>query len=266
VNVELVKYCTDLHFFLDLSFQGNLTQLIRVRGNMTLLETPHGVTQAIIPGYEALIQQSLSDMEHYMQHHVEKEPSLQSVRDICKNHNANCAYWAATGVCSSNAHYMETYCNPVCKTCHLLDMRQRCPLDPTEPMAIANPGDLNQLFERIVTDAQQYQPRVLSRPSSQTCSATDCSTIPDGPWVVVFDNFLTAEEANRLAELGSREGYLDSVQFIRDKDAQQRNSKHTWCKEGCLEDALVQQVERKIHAVTGIPIQNAEYIQLLKVR
>lgn len=99
------------------------------------------------------------------------------------------------GECQVNPNYMKLQCAPACQTCDQLDFETRCPFDKNAPL-VWQPGDLNRMFERITTDPgyQKYTPQILSQP-------------PKGPWVVVLDNVVSAEECQRLIELGGEAGY-----------------------------------------------------------
>ena len=81
----------------------------------------------------------------------------------------------------------------------MLHLDTRCPMDPNAIDALY-PGDLNKLFERIVNSPEykQYEPTVVSKP-------------PKGPWMIVFENMLNEEEAQRLIELGEERGYERSA-------------------------------------------------------
>jgi hypothetical protein len=120
---------------------------------------------------------------------------------------------------------MNANCSPFCETCLLLDYDHRCPsLDHQEksPLnAVSQPGDLNKLFERIVHDKgfkKLYQPQVLSRPmllssgsSNNDDNSSSSSILPDGPWIVVLDNFLTDEECQSVIQHGTEKGYQVST-------------------------------------------------------
>jgi hypothetical protein len=84
-------------------------------------------------------------------------------------------------------------------------------MDPTDTSnnAWKRPGDLNRMFERIVTDPayQAYQPKVLSRPSYADGDTPETADYKIGLWMVQFDTAVTDEEADRLVELGATEGY-----------------------------------------------------------
>lgn len=74
------------------------------------------------------------------------------------------------------------------------------------------PGDLNQFFTNITTgaDYQRYQPNVLSRPDYLEGDTNENADYQIGPWVVVLENVVSEEEAQRMIELGAVEGYKRS--------------------------------------------------------
>lgn len=96
----------------------------------------------------------------------------------------------------------------MCRSCEQLRVETRCPLDPDAVDALY-PGDLNRMFERIVTDPayRQYQPVVLSRPSYAPGDTAENVTYAIGLWMVLFENAMTDDEADRLVELGGLAGY-----------------------------------------------------------
>ena len=162
------------------------------------------------------------------------------------------------------------------RICHLMDYQTRCPSDPTIPLALPGPGDVNRLFEHITTNPEfntMYNITIHSKPhdASTTTRETDVSNnnnvVPvydDGPWIITVDDFLTDAEADRLIAIGAEEGYLNSIDFIADKASGNRTSKQTWCKGKCVEDATMQAVDARIEELLGISSQNFEYFQLLK--
>lgn len=135
----------------------------------------------------------------------------------------------SVGECVNNKAYMQTNCAPSCRSCHMIDIDQRCPkLEDAKPAL--HPGDLNRMFERIVrqapgnstdltaderklleaTNTPEYTVTVHSRPSSD---ATEISAAMDKsmpPWVVTFDNFLTDEECDTMVQLGYEYEYKRS--------------------------------------------------------
>jgi prolyl 4-hydroxylase len=201
-------------------------------------------------------------MKEYMTETVLKGDRFsEDIRGACLNKHANCVEWSAEGECEANKKYMATSCAPACQTCHLLIFEERCPWTPTNDTNIWKAGDLDAMFERLLTTeiTEKYEIEVLSRP-------------PEGPWVVTLDNFLTDEETDRLIALGGNKGYDKSMDVgtlqpdgtYSDYESPDRTSTNTWCLDSCYEDALTQTVVAKIEDVTGIPDAYAEYLQLLK--
>ena len=69
------------------------------------------------------------------------------------------------------------------------------------------------MFERLTTDPyyQRYNPQVLSQPGKPI------GKFQDGPWVVVLENVLSEDEANKLIELGGVRGYEQSYDVGKKK-------------------------------------------------
>ena len=136
---------------------------------------------------------------------------------------------------------------------------------------IWQPGDLNQMFERIVatstTDA--YKVGILSKPS-------------EGPWVLVLDEFLSQMECQRLIQLGHQKGYKPSGDVVAntnsddDKDGTKtyyqvqyntrRTSTNAWCDADghCDKDPIVQNIQKRIQQLTNIPKTHSEHFQLIR--
>jgi hypothetical protein len=106
------------------------------------------------------------------------------------------------------SRYMQVNCAPVCAACEQLHFDTRCPMDPDAVDAL-QPGDLNKMFERITThpEYQQYEPVVLSRPSYAPGDGPENATYTIGIWMLLFENALWEEEAERMIELGGLKGY-----------------------------------------------------------
>lgn len=139
-----------------------------------ITETPAGVKQQVAAGDEHGIktQEIVDAANKYVEETVMKEDAYVKVRKDCKNRHPQCAYWAAIGECDVNPKYMTLQCAPSCQTCDKIDFESRCPWDKENATSVLEQaGDLNKLFERIVTEPfyQKYEPTVHSRP-------------PDGPW------------------------------------------------------------------------------------
>jgi prolyl 4-hydroxylase len=129
------------------------------------------------------------------------------------------------------------------------------------------------MFERILSDptiVETYKPKVLSRPRPFPEEDVDYQ---EGPWVVIFDTFLTDHECDALVELGAEEGYersgLVGVNTNLDGSfenlvGETRTSENAWCVDDCYENATAQVVMEKIENLTGFPETNSENLQMLK--
>ena len=192
-----------------------------------------------------------------------------------------CSFWAATGECEANPGFMVTTCAPSCKSCHMIDMNSRCPIDPNARPALV-PGSLNSMFERIVNEAadrnQGYSVTVHSRPSAEfLVEATALSVKNDlaqPPWIITFDDFLSDEECNYLIQKGFESGYERSEDVGEEKfdgsfgsmKSEGRTSENAWCTEesGCRDDPIVKQILEKMSRVMDIDADNCEDLQILR--
>lgn len=216
--------------------------------------------------------------------------------DKCRNQNELCSFWAVLGECEKNSAYMATNCGPACNTCHLIDINTRCP--PLEdPKPGLRPGDLNKMFERIVSTAPGnttadsytdevkrmveelntplYTVTVHSRPSEEP--ATEIDAVADKslpPWVITFDNFMTDEECEAMIQLGHKyeykrsedvgaekaDGTFGSVQSVR------RTSENAWCSAhaGCRQEDIPDRIHKRIAEVLQIDANNSEDFQILR--
>jgi hypothetical protein len=192
----------------------------------------------------------------------------KDIRDKCFNRHEHCAYFVATGACESNRVWMRQNCAPMCQMCQELDFKFWCPIDDSKPMAVPNPGDLDRLFQRILTEEafQKYEPKVLSMPNPTS------GDIANGPWFIVFESFLNETEANTLIELGSNVGYQLSYDTgvervdgtFEQKVSNWRTSATAWCDKDCLVHPVSQAIADRVEDVTGIPQVNSEHMQILK--
>lgn len=103
----------------------------------------------------------------------------------CFDRSDHCPGFAERGECELNPGWMTVNCPLSCNACHLLDPAVRCSRlrlnISTDP--IYRPGDMADMFASIERDfGERYRVSVLSRE----------------PWVVLFDDFLTKEEADAL--------------------------------------------------------------------
>jgi len=215
----------------------------------------------------------------YKQNEIVARPDKHSmnVQHNCINHHESCLWWAFTGECESNPDFMSLNCGPSCRSCHMIDIRNRCPLDPNAKNAI-EANDLNKLFLKIADirgPFKQYEPVVHSHPSNAMNLENiqyGEDAVTDGPWIVSFESFHTPKEADRMIQWGNVLGYERS-ENVRDElpdgtlDEQTddtRTSYNTWCTDDCETDPYVQNVIHRMVSVTGIDTINYESMQLLK--
>ena len=167
-----------------------------------------GVAQTLDAVHTEAMLKRVEDAQKYMQEEVMKEPRYEMVRDMCENKHELCTFWAVLGECENNPGFMQVNCAPVCRSCEQIHVEARCPMDPDAVDALY-PGHLNRMFENIVRDPhyQKYEPVVLSRPSYAPGDTAENATYKIGIWMVLFDNILSEEEAERMIELGGLQGY-----------------------------------------------------------
>jgi prolyl 4-hydroxylase len=151
-----------------------------------------------------------------------------------------------------------------------------CPIDINERSAWYAPNDLNEMFLSILQQ-NTYNVTVLSRPSAMTAAdenTDDMSLSDDAPWVLQMDDFLSAEEADTLIQLGADIGYSRSKTGTgaQDADGQHgrqvsrfRTSTNAWCDtEACNDHPFVQTLYERIYNLTKLPSDNSESLQLLR--
>lgn len=194
--------------------------------------------------------------------------------EACIDGNADCATWARAGECEKNPTYMRANCAVSCGTCGVRpissekgrrssgplteapacarsppvcqELRTACERIPNTTAIAAEPGGLNALFERLLAGFPQFSPRALSR----------------DPYVVLMDNFVSAEEAEALLA-HTRPRFERSL--AGDRLSPVRTSHQAWCSTTeCLQDALVRGLSQRVAEVTGVPENNHEYVQVLQ--
>jgi prolyl 4-hydroxylase len=222
-----------------------------------------GVPQ-IIGDMAGKVVQRVEKARKYFHETVLVEPRYEKVRAVCRNFNEQCALWAAQGQCHKNHIYMKPNCAPVCFSCAELHPEAKCPIDPNT-MNAWSPGDLNRMFERLTTDPsfEQYSPQVLSRPSFAGKDTNETADYQLGPWVLLLEDFVSAEEAVRIIHNGADVGYKRSRE-VAAKASTRRTSTNAWCNNYCKEDPVVVGVVNRIETLTKIPHNNSENLQLLR--
>jgi prolyl 4-hydroxylase len=242
------------------------------------LGTDLGIPQVIDINADMALSRAIRDQidqaRIYINDVVAVNKTYDKVRDICKNRDKYCAFYAVNGQCDV-IPVMQLQCAPVCQACELMDFDLRCNLDPDAVDALY-PGDLDRLYESITANSafEQYGLKVLSRPSYAPGDTAETTDYQLGPWIVVFENAVTDEEADRIIELGGKVGFTKSVTNtvgVKEKDGTptalgdpRRTSTTAWCQYDCTEDPTVRRVMNRIATITSIAETNFEPLQILK--
>lgn len=211
------------------------------------------------------IEKRISASQKYMERQIQLGTVDPELLRSCRNTDERCTYWSLLGECENNAGYMKLSCGPACFSCDMLSIEKRCPMDrETIGPDVWSPGDLDKMFRRLSSEPyrSKYDVKVLSSPDNKD----------NGPWVLTMENFVNDEEADRLIELGSVEGYERSMDIgemqpdgtTNSVVSNGRTSWNAWCSNECIKDKHVKAVNTRISNVTKIPILNSEDLQLLR--
>jgi len=205
---------------------------------------------------------------------INEDEKYEAVRNKCLNQHPDCSLWALGSGCDDNPSYMKQHCAPACQSCdHILRLDEKCRPGPDAKNAIEN-GGLDVLFHTIIEGAKEsgYDPMVWSRPTKmpnedgylKPCEedVTNPCNVPDGPWVVTLENFISEKEVDTLKGWGSKLGYQRSQ--AGDQIIDIRTSSQAWCTARCYDDPVVAELRTRIHDLTQIPEANSEYLQLLQ--
>ncbi|GKY90263.1 hypothetical protein MPSEU_000000500 [Mayamaea pseudoterrestris] len=226
-----------------------------------------GVPQLLFSGpLRNSILRNIQSAQSYFHDFIMIDNRYRVVREKCRNLNPYCAAWAVVGHCDSDDYYnfMSVQCAPFCETCADFHAESKCPIDYNVPHAWY-PGDLNRMFERILQEQAENNNSNVTILSSPTTT--------NGPWVLQIDDFVSSEEADRLVELGAREGYKRSKDVGNESEdgvasevvSSGRTSTNAWCEPSTCEfEQVPQQVVSRIESLTGIHRNYSEVFQLLR--
>mmetsp|Transcript_19726 Transcript_19726/g.43916 ORF Transcript_19726/g.43916 Transcript_19726/m.43916 type:complete len:489 (-) Transcript_19726:224-1690(-) len=254
------------------------------------------VVQQKIRNFPTILK--LHEIDNYMSKVVHADPSHASVRDECVLKHEYCAEAAsgyqdgssicppggknifemnADGLCPDGAGtFMANNCAAACGMCHTLSYESRCAVDGNSEEVkrhdfFRGSGELHDMFERMIHNEELqrlYGPMTVhSRPGGDPTNETD---VFDGPYIVTYDEFLTPEECEVLRHHGANTGdgftrsSTGTSKHVSDSRATVRTSSTNWCRDGCHDDPVVQNIHRRIETLTGIPEDNYEYLQILR--
>lgn len=221
---------------------------------------------------EKMIKDQLKKSIEYM-YKVKRDRKYKYVRYNCLNKDQDCTLWAAQGECDKNERFMKSTCAPACMSCEYLgDTSDDCPGLPQSSGPLwKKPGDLNTFFENIVGGSDEYYNQFKSSVLSRPLQKSDGSIAPgienDGPWLVLLENFVTDEEADRLVQIANEQGLQRSMKAVHVGEQsviEGRTSSNTWCQDTCMTDPMVAKVLQRIANTTKSTINHSEHLQLLR--
>jgi hypothetical protein len=177
----------------------------------------------------------------------------------CRNRYQFCSNYAAEGHCELNAGWMILNCPVSCRACHLRDPAVRCTREQLNmsSQAAYQPGDMNLMFSSLVEDyGDLYDVEVLSR----------------DPWIVSFNNFLSASETLSMISLqtqwqkSTETGVSNSIGETSHIVRASRTSSTSWCFGECQTNSDVINVLDRISGVTKVGKICFEILQVLKCK
>ena len=176
----------------------------------------------------------------------------------CGDKHDNCQMWAKSGECKANPGFMSEQCTVSCDTCD--KKRRACNRPPNTP-PVVQPGDISKVYKRILSDFPQYNPKLISDPSTPVAKGRGGSAhVP--PWVVTLENFLSDEEGE--AFVSGCSSHFDRS-LAGDQLSPVRTSQQCWCSDNaCERNPLTQIVAERIANVTSVPTRYMEPFQVLK--
>ena len=156
---------------------------------------------------------------------------------------AACAARARDDGCFRDAE-TRSGCAWTCVACAVRS-EPRCARDRAAAPPIRRDGGLRALFER------------LEREHGATIHSRD-------PYVATIDGWLSADEADGLVALGheSDGGWFRSIAGEAEQSV--RTSSQVWCLDACDADARMGRVQARAAALLGVPLDHAEFTQLLR--
>lgn len=167
-----------------------------------------------------------------------------------------CEKFVEAGECNVNPGWMIMNCAASCDACHMRDPKVRCTHEflAVSPDPVFRAGDMDKMFNRIITDFKEYEVKVLS----------------ESPWVLTFENFLSDVEIDailstvdgweRSTDTGATNEFGETGRML----SEGRTSSNAWCRTQCEAHPDVSNVMARIENITTVPRSNYESFQVLK--
>mmetsp|Transcript_4474 Transcript_4474/g.6322 ORF Transcript_4474/g.6322 Transcript_4474/m.6322 type:complete len:643 (-) Transcript_4474:12-1940(-) len=246
-----------------------------------------GVPQRIISRNVDIIHETLNVIinSHFYMRTIMTQEEYAPIRTACQNTHELCSHWAALQMCTEydTQSFMTEQCGPACNTCDHLIPRIECPYD--EDFDLWKPGDLNQMFENILTqhaNSHHFNITIHSRPTTTTTSTSTstnnknnidnianstnfhANTNVKSPWLITIDDFLSIEECDTFKLFGTNLGFAASTLQQEGFDSEYRTSATAWCDSECDSHPITKRIQQRISNLTGIPQSHSEPLQFLK--
>jgi hypothetical protein len=146
---------------------------------------------------------------------------------------------------------MLSGCSKSCNVCEskIVGCARR---NPTP--GVSAPDGLTSMFERALVDFPQFSPTALSTPSGP---------VEGGPYVIQFEDVVSAQEAEVMIGLA---GEKLERSLAGDQLSPVRTSTQYWCDDSddCTSHPVVLAVTERIMNITRMPVDHAEYFQVGK--
>ena len=110
------------------------------------------------------------------------------------------------------------------------------------------------MFERALVDFPQFSPTALSTPKAP---------VEGGPYILQFEDLISAEEAKVMISLA---GDKLERSLAGDQLSPVRTSTQYWCDDSddCTQHPVVLKITERMMNITGMPVDHAEYFQILR--
>tara|TARA_B110001452_G_scaffold217633_1_gene189203 strand:+ start:1425 stop:2846 length:1422 start_codon:yes stop_codon:yes gene_type:complete len=174
---------------------------------------------------------------------------VDDVTGECADKHEQCAHWARIGECGKNKRFMLNGCSRSCEVCDA--KRHGCSRRNARGGIVEGTGEgsMAHMFEQAMVDFPHFEPTALSR----------------DPWVIQFENLLDPAEAEDMINRCRDFGKFERSQ-AGDQVSSVRTSSQCWCDDtnDCLKNPSIAAVTRRIMNVSRLPMENAEYFQILQ--
>ena len=201
--------------------------------------------------YQTLLS-TIRQMEHYAKYIMTDSSIDIKTRLRCRNDFRMCAEWASRGLCYSTSRattddvlFMMNFCPLACGTCHLLESFHKCVgrRHPHAQPSFESGRELRSFFDKAT---------IVDGDGSKEGDWADYSPVlasggkDDGSYVVIFQNFVSDEEADHLTSLGSAIGLTASTMTTSN------NAEYASCHDDdrCEGDEIYQRIMNRIASLS----------------